>query len=237
MKNLFQPDAVDEVISRIDKLQPTSQRQWGKMDVAQMMAHCSAALDLASGRLIRPRILIGRLIGPLSRPIYSNDKPFSRNSPTDKKLALPIRETSSTNRSNSKPGPAVSPGRRGRMHEAPASLLRQTHAARVEHGHVQAPGPSPAPIRSVMKRRAHGTTEVIPFSLTMPDSLSTLQSAIERLSTPRRSANPAEARPTFFDFRAALTAAKFAPPKKLPDAGSSTPGSSKGFCSASASAK
>jgi len=88
MKNLLQPDAVDEVISRIDKLQPAAQRQWGKMDVAQMMAHCSAALDLASGRLVRPRVLIGRLIGPLVRPIFSNDKPFGRNSPTDKKLVI-----------------------------------------------------------------------------------------------------------------------------------------------------
>ena len=88
MKDLFQPDAVDDLISRIDKLQPTAQRQWGKMDVSQMMAHCSAALDLASGRLIRPRILLGRLIGPLVRPIYSNDKPFSKNSPTDPKLVI-----------------------------------------------------------------------------------------------------------------------------------------------------
>jgi len=30
----------------------------GKMDVAQMMAHCSGALDMASGRLNPPRILI-----------------------------------------------------------------------------------------------------------------------------------------------------------------------------------
>jgi len=88
MKNLFQTEAVDEVISRIDNLQPRAERQWGKMDVAQMMAHCSAALDLASGRLVRPRILLGRIIGPLVRPIYSNEKPFSRNNPTDKKLVI-----------------------------------------------------------------------------------------------------------------------------------------------------
>ena len=88
MKDLFQPDAVDEVVSRIDKLQPMAERQWGKMDAAQMLAHCSAALDLASGRLVRPRILIGRLIGPLFRPIYSNDKPFSKNNPTDPKLVI-----------------------------------------------------------------------------------------------------------------------------------------------------
>ncbi|MGO9865415.1 MAG: DUF1569 domain-containing protein [Terriglobales bacterium] len=88
MKNLFQPDAVDDVISRIDKLQPMSQRQWGKMEVAQMMAHCSATFDLASGRLIRPRVLVGRLIGRFVRPIFSNDKPLPKNSPTDKKLAI-----------------------------------------------------------------------------------------------------------------------------------------------------
>ena len=30
------------------------------MDVAQMMAHCSITMDIASGRLNLPRILIGR---------------------------------------------------------------------------------------------------------------------------------------------------------------------------------
>ena len=88
MKNLYHPETVDEVLSRIDKLQPATQRQWGKMDVAQMMAHCSAALDLASGKLILPRMFIGRVIGPFIKPIYSNDKPFSRGNPTDPKLVV-----------------------------------------------------------------------------------------------------------------------------------------------------
>ena len=88
MKNLFQPDAAEEVISRIDKLQSESQRQWGKMDVAQMLAHCSVTLDMASGRLVLPRILIGRILGPFVRPFFTNDKPFSKNSPTDKKFVI-----------------------------------------------------------------------------------------------------------------------------------------------------
>jgi hypothetical protein len=58
MKNLFERETVDEVIVRIDKLQPATQRQWGKMDVPQMMAHCSAALDMASGRINPPRVFI-----------------------------------------------------------------------------------------------------------------------------------------------------------------------------------
>jgi hypothetical protein len=88
MKNLFQPDAADEVISRIDKLQPTAQHQWGKMDVAQMLAHCSTTLDMASGRLVLPRLWIGRILGPFVRPIFTNEKPLSRNSPTDKNLVV-----------------------------------------------------------------------------------------------------------------------------------------------------
>jgi len=88
MKNLFEDDATKEVMTRIDKLQPAAQRQWGKMDVSQMMAHCSAALDMASGRINPARMLVGRLIGPFVRPLYSNEKPFSRNNPTDKTLVI-----------------------------------------------------------------------------------------------------------------------------------------------------
>jgi hypothetical protein len=88
MQTLFQPATVEEVIARIGGLTPTTQRQWGKMDVAQMMAHCSGAIDMASGRVNPPRVLIGRLIGPFIKPIYTNDKPFSKNNPTAKKLLI-----------------------------------------------------------------------------------------------------------------------------------------------------
>jgi len=91
MKNLFQREVVEEVLVRIGTLRPASVRQWGKMDVAQMMAHCSAALDMASGRLNPPRIFVGRLIGRLAKPMLTNDKPFSRSNPTDKTLVVSDR--------------------------------------------------------------------------------------------------------------------------------------------------
>lgn len=82
MKTLFQPEAVEEVISRIEKLQPTTKPEWGKMNAAQMMAHCSATFDVASGRVVLPRMFIGRILGPFVRPGFTNDKPFSKNGPT-----------------------------------------------------------------------------------------------------------------------------------------------------------
>ena len=88
MKNLFENETVDEVIERIDGLEPEAQRQWGRMDVAQMLAHCAAVLQMASGKINPPRMLIGRILGPFVKPVYINEKPFSPNSPTEKRLVV-----------------------------------------------------------------------------------------------------------------------------------------------------
>ncbi|QEC43353.1 DUF1569 domain-containing protein [Pseudobacter ginsenosidimutans] len=41
MKNIFQHAVSEEIIQRINQLTPDSQRQWGKMSVDQMLAHCN----------------------------------------------------------------------------------------------------------------------------------------------------------------------------------------------------
>jgi len=88
MKSLYQAEAVHEIIGRIDMLQPTTQRKWGKMEVAQMLAHCSAALEVAVGQKFPPRLFIGKILGSLLKPSYSNEKPFPKNSPTDKSFIV-----------------------------------------------------------------------------------------------------------------------------------------------------
>jgi hypothetical protein len=88
MKSLYTPDALAEVLSRIDKLQPTSTRQWGKMEVAQMLAHCTAALDVAIGRTSPPRMFIGRILGSLIKSNFYNEKPFNKDGPTDKSFIV-----------------------------------------------------------------------------------------------------------------------------------------------------
>src|SRR5258707_11997443 len=68
MKNLFEAARVEEVKARLARLQPDSERQWGKMSPAQTLAHCSAAIDMAMGKTPpAPRIFIGRLLGPLAK--------------------------------------------------------------------------------------------------------------------------------------------------------------------------
>ncbi len=45
MKNIFDKQVGEEVINRINKLTPESKAQWGKMNVAQMLAHCCVSYE------------------------------------------------------------------------------------------------------------------------------------------------------------------------------------------------
>src|SRR5882762_2071464 len=76
MKNLFEAATVEEVKGRMAELRPDSERQWGKMNPAQALAHCSAAMEMAMGEKFPPRILIGRLLGRLAKKsMIVNEKP------------------------------------------------------------------------------------------------------------------------------------------------------------------
>ena len=53
------------------------------MNPAQMLAHCSAAIDMAEGKIVSPRIMIGRLLGPLAKKsLIIKGEPMRRNSKT-----------------------------------------------------------------------------------------------------------------------------------------------------------
>ena len=89
MKNLFEAATVEEVKERVARLRPDSDRLWGKMNPAQALAHCSAAMEMAVGEKLPRRILIGRLLGRLAKKsMILNEKPMPRNAGTDKSLVV-----------------------------------------------------------------------------------------------------------------------------------------------------
>jgi hypothetical protein len=95
VKNLFDQDLVKDMERRILHLRPESRRQWGAMEIAQTLAHCTSGIEMAMG-VIRPKraplpaSFIGRLIKPL---VFGDDKPMRRNSPSSPELfaAKPAR--------------------------------------------------------------------------------------------------------------------------------------------------
>lgn len=88
VKNLFDAGVKDEIITRIHKLTPESQRQWGKMTVSQMMAHLQMPLGVGIGKHKLSRNFLGYTIGPLIKKLLYNDKPFKRDLPTHKTFVI-----------------------------------------------------------------------------------------------------------------------------------------------------
>jgi len=89
MSNLYESAKAEEVKKRIASLTPASQKQWGTMTAPQALAHCSAAMEMATGDKLPPRMFIGRLLGGLvkSKAIHSAE-PLRRNTPTAKDLVI-----------------------------------------------------------------------------------------------------------------------------------------------------
>jgi len=82
MKNLFDTDTYNEIISRVQKLSPDQQPLWGVMNPAQMLAHSVQAFKVPLSPVRIPRMFLGYILGPLMKHKLYNDSPWKRNLPT-----------------------------------------------------------------------------------------------------------------------------------------------------------
>jgi hypothetical protein len=84
MKNFFESSDRRELVDRLDRLRPDAARLWGKMDPAQMCAHCAIALEVAAGDIEKKQAFIGKVLAPFVRnKVVRGTEPLSKNSPTD----------------------------------------------------------------------------------------------------------------------------------------------------------
>lgn len=83
MKNIFNENDLNEVLARIDKLQPDTQAQWGKMNVAQMLAHCSVAYDMTfTDKYPKPGAFKRFLMKMFVKSAVVGPKPYPKNGRT-----------------------------------------------------------------------------------------------------------------------------------------------------------
>ena len=83
VKNIFAPETLTELENRIRSLTPTSTPLWGKMSIAQMLAHCSLVFEYNNGmRKAGVNPLMKFLLAGLMRKTIAGPKPYRRNSPT-----------------------------------------------------------------------------------------------------------------------------------------------------------
>lgn len=90
MKSLFKQSDINELIERINKITAESKPAWGKMNAAQLMAHCTAPLRMAHGEIKSKRGLMSLLFGKTFKKKYINGNTvFPQNLPTDPNFVFP----------------------------------------------------------------------------------------------------------------------------------------------------
>jgi hypothetical protein len=83
MPSLFNKNDVQQYVQRINKIKADSKPLWGKMNPAQVMAHCAAPLKMAHGEIKGKRGLISFLFGKMAKKKYLGAGEFEKNLPTD----------------------------------------------------------------------------------------------------------------------------------------------------------
>ena len=84
MKNIFEKNITEEVITRVNKLTHESQPEWGKMNVAQMFAHCCVAYDMVYTNDYPPAGGFSKFMIKLFgvKKIVTNETPYKKNGRT-----------------------------------------------------------------------------------------------------------------------------------------------------------
>jgi hypothetical protein len=85
MKTVFDKQTRDNLATRINSLSENSTAQWGKMNVYQMLKHCTIAEEMYLGRTKYDRVFFGRLFGKIAlKSLLKDESPMRKNAPTSK---------------------------------------------------------------------------------------------------------------------------------------------------------
>ncbi len=83
LPNIFTSEVTDTIIARIDQLKSTTPAGWGKMDVAQMLAHCNVSYELVyEDKHPKPNFLMGLILRSFIKKVVTSETPYKQNSPT-----------------------------------------------------------------------------------------------------------------------------------------------------------
>lgn len=83
MKNIFIKENTLEIIDRINALKPSSEPKWGKMNVAQMLAHCNVTYEMVFDDIHKPAKGLKRLLlKAFIKGVVVSEKPYKPNGRT-----------------------------------------------------------------------------------------------------------------------------------------------------------
>lgn len=87
--NIYSKEATETLVERVNKLNNTHAANWGKMDVAQMLAHCNVTYEMAFDQNFKKSSPFLRFIlKNLVKKGLVNDQPLKKNSSTATEMVI-----------------------------------------------------------------------------------------------------------------------------------------------------
>lgn len=83
MENIFDPQVLNSYKARLEKLRPDSAAHWGKMNAAQMLAHCNVTYELVyEDKHPKPNGLVKLILKWFVKPTVTSEQMYKKNSQT-----------------------------------------------------------------------------------------------------------------------------------------------------------
>lgn len=83
VQNIFNKEVSDAILKRIDTLAPVTQPKWGKMSVAQMLAHCNVSYEMIYEDIHpKPNAFMKFILKALIKSKVTGETPYTHNSKT-----------------------------------------------------------------------------------------------------------------------------------------------------------
>ncbi|MES2810283.1 MAG: DUF1569 domain-containing protein [Bacteroidota bacterium] len=88
MKSIFNTDDNAELLFRINQITESTPAVWGRMNTAQMMAHCRCSMEVAFGLAKNHRHWVGVFFGNFAKKRTLQAKQLDKNIPAYTKLRI-----------------------------------------------------------------------------------------------------------------------------------------------------
>ena len=83
MKNIFTKSVTEEIIRRVNNLSSETKANWGKMSVAQMLAHCSVTYEMIyTDKHPKPNGLVKLMLKLFVKNAVVSEKEYKKNGKT-----------------------------------------------------------------------------------------------------------------------------------------------------------
>jgi len=83
LKNVFDKEDVAEIINRIEKLNYSSKQLWGKMRVAQILAHCNVSYEMVYTDIhLKSNMFVKFILKSFIKNKVVNTIPYKKNGKT-----------------------------------------------------------------------------------------------------------------------------------------------------------